>query len=364
MAAPEKNLGLGQNGIVDRIRNTPIGPQLQPLLFDIARGYAPYLGINFDTDVLPNLGDHAWWEADYGVSQVDGREIGMSVKDAFRCLVDTHRTIQIAQGIKETVDHLRQQTIRPLTAIDAGTGTGILSILLAAYGVNQVTAIEFNHDTFEYTQDFLKRAGLGQQITIIEGDATQIDLAARGIKPADVLVSENLSSGLMDEPQYDIIAHLSQYLAADAKIIPYNADLSIAVARADWASVSPDKQITIQARRLKGSRQLSERLPYAHVQSHVGMDVPIIRGEVTLPLREAGPVNTVIISSDFQINEVGEPVHLRSGTAQFLGKHRAFRVFGEVDDSSNVSVDLKYRVGVKGEAMHVTADGNTITFTD
>lgn len=372
MPAPETELGFSQSGILDRIRNTPVGPQLQPVLFDVARAYAPYLGINFDNDVLPNLGDHAWWSADYGVSEIDGRAIGMSVKDSFRCLVDTHRTIQIAHGIKETVDYLKKHRSGPLTAIDAGTGTGILSILLAAYGVDQVTAIEFNHETFEHTSDLLRDFKLDRQINIVEGDATQIDLATKGIRAADILVSENLSGGLMDEPQYDIIAHLSQYLATDAKIIPFSASLSVAIANADWegvdssdwVGVDPKDAVDVQARKLKKCTYLSGYMPYAHVESHVGMDVPIIRGLVNLPLEQRGPINTIVVSTDFQINEVGEPAYLYSGAAEFLGKQRAFKVIGEVQDSDKVSVDLKYRVGVMGKYIHTTANGTSIFLND
>lgn len=359
----QSTLHFGPQGL-ERIRNASSEEALRDVLFDVARDYAPYLGLDFDKDVLPNLSDTSWWEAEYGVKEVDGRAIGMSERDAFLCLVDVHRTYQIAQGIKETVDHLKQSKPDAITAIDAGTGTGILSILLAAYGVDTINAIEFNHKTFTITQKFLKRAGLDDRIHIIEGDATEIAMENHGLeKKADILVSENLSAGLMDEPQYDIIAHLSQYLTEDAKIIPYSADLFASVGNVDW-STSPNGRRVVALRRLEGREDLSDRIPFAHVESKVGMEIPVIEGEATLPLRRDAVANTLIISTAFQINEVGKPIYLDSDTAEFLGKSRAFQLDTDAVSSQEVTARLRYRVGRRGEYMHVTSDGKEIILTD
>lgn len=352
----------GLSGL-DRIRKASNKAEFSDVLFDIARDYAPYIGLDFDKDVLPNLGNKAWWDADYGVSEVNGRAIGMSSRDAFRCLVDTERTFQLAQGIRETVSYLKQQKAGSLTAIDAGTGTGVLSILLAAYGVDAITAIEFKDETFGYTQDFLKKLGLDKKINIMRGDATQIDLAQEGVHDIDMLVSENLSGGLMEEPQYDIISHLSQYLAKDAKIVPYGAELSVSVAHADWEGIDPE-EVTIALRRLRRCEELSESIPYAQVESHVGMEVPIIEGNVVLSPNGNEPINTLIVSTKFQINEVGQPFYLDGGDSEFLGKRRAFRIEGEVTNSDALPVNLKYRTGVMGKYMHVTADRSSITLSE
>jgi len=242
--------------------------EFKKLNFDLARGYAPYLGLNFDKDILLNLGDKAWWEADYGVKIVDGKEIGMSIKDAFRCLVDPHRTYQLAGGIREEVENIRK-TRDCLTGIDAGTGTGILSILMLASGVDKVYAIEINKETYDATSDFIERLGLQGRIIMILGDATQIYLPDLVEQKADILVSENLSAALMDEPQYEIINHLSKYLSHEGKIIPYIAQLSISLAVADWEGVYPGKT-KITERRLIKSEEF-QILYFLRVWSHKGI---------------------------------------------------------------------------------------------
>ncbi len=203
-------------------------------LFDLASTYSTHLNIDFYSDVLPHLNDKAWWEADYGQASADGKSLGMGAKDALRCLVDIHRTYQLYRGISETVKTLQVSGKTEITGIDAGTGTGILAIIMLSQGVNRVNAIEINTETLGVTRKFIDGLGLSNRINLIEGSAITIDTPELRNTKADILVSENLSGGLLDEPQYDIIHHLSEFLSPGAEIIPGEAELYASLASVNW----------------------------------------------------------------------------------------------------------------------------------
>ncbi|MBI5123020.1 50S ribosomal protein L11 methyltransferase [Candidatus Roizmanbacteria bacterium] len=345
---------------INKFRNASNEEDFKIGLFEFSREYAKYLNVDFDRDILPNISNPSWWKTDYGVSLRDGVAIGMDIKDAFKCLIDVRRTFLFAQGIKETVKFLLQKKNNPLTAFDPGTGTGILSVLLVAYGVKKVYAIEFNPQTFKATKDFIKKCELERKIVVLEGDATQILL--EGVKDVDILVSENLSTALMDEPQFEIIKHLSQYLSTDAEIIPYRAQLSVALGNADW---SQEDQIHTGVDMLPQCRQISDVFMYATVVSTKDMVIPLFHNELSIPVKEALPVNTLIFRTDLQMNRVGKIYWMNSGDAEVVVRPWTFKV----DDGNGVVTEtvilhLHYRAGCRMTEMIVSSYKDNISLRD
>lgn len=334
------------------------------VLYDFAGKYCELLRVNFKEDVLPHLHDKVWWEADYGQASRDGKSIGMSAKDALRCLVDTHRTFQIYRGLEETIKELKDSGKDHIVGIDAGTGTGILAIIMVALGADKVYAIEVNQETFGITKKFIDQLGLTDKIKLVEGDATLINVPELIEKPADMLVSENLSGGLFDEAQYDIINHLSEFLSTDAEIIPGGAELYVSLASVDWEGAPPEKN-NLAARRLKRCDVVSPKVKYAQVDSKVGMSVPIIESHVTIPTEFEGAINALLISTRFRINSLGDEVYLESDTADFLGKTSAFKLGGDVYAQDGfVDVSLKYEAGRERKNLNVSVKGNNISLID
>ena len=338
--------------------------QFREILFDFASKYSLYLNLDFSKDVRPHLDDKAWWEADYGQASRDGKSVGMSAKDALRCLVDIHRTYQLYRGISETVEGLKVSGKTEIIGIDAGTGTGILAIIMLSQGVDRVNAIEINKETIGVTGNFIKGLGLSDRVNLIEGDATRIDTPELRKTKADILVSENLSGGLLDEPQYDIIKHLSKYLSPEAEIIPGGAELYASVATVNWEG-APIEKNNIAARRLKECNIVSPRVKYSNVESEVGMSIPIIESNITLPTDFTGPINALLISTRFRINNLGESVYLEPDTADFLGKTFAFKLGSDVYAKGGfVKVSLKYETGRERKHLILPVDGNKIELID
>jgi 16S rRNA G966 N2-methylase RsmD len=304
-----------------------------------------------------NRFDFSFWEAEY--LDPDGKEWGMGTMDAFRCLIDEVRTTPLICGIFETVRELKRNNNK-IVAIDAGTGTCILSMSLAAAGVDKVYALEINPATAKIAPDFIKEFGFENNIEVIECDATRINL---GNLKADILVSENLSSALFDEPQYQIINNLSQYTAEDLKIIPHLAKTYAYLGSSEWSVVNKDKNnYTIAARRLSDLQNLTSPQPYFEVKSERGMNIPQIHGDLVIDVPSVGlPINVLAVCADFQINDANSPYVLRHDTAEFLGKSGALRIPTPViPKDKKVSVHLNYPAGFPRRNTKIEVHENEI----
>lgn len=81
------------------------------------------------------------------------------------------------------------------TVLDIGTGTGILAATAALAGARHVYAVERSSNLSKLARKFFDHNGLGEKITIIEGDSSRIELPEK----ADVLVSEIIGNDPLAE---------------------------------------------------------------------------------------------------------------------------------------------------------------------
>lgn len=325
-------------------------------IMSLADGYVSMLGQD-PKQLFANINDPNFWESQY--LDPTGEAWGMSTMDAIRCLVDMPRTIPLINAINETVNHLKEQGKTNITAIDAGTGTGVLSIALATSGCAQVKSLEINHDSAEATREFVDKLGLSDTIEVIECDATKIDL---GDLKADILVSENLSNGLFDEPQYQIIHHLSQFLSPSAEILPAKSELFVALANTNWQGLDGNRRT---AWKLPYYHKLTESKQYADVVSEQGVLIADVRGQAEFVLPEGSEMaNGLMVSSRFLLNKSGIPQYLEPDTASFLGRSTVFKLQDGVMSGERVVVDLQYTTGMSKDYVNVRRSGNVIKLGD
>lgn len=318
------------------------------VLFDLARVYTRILGIDFDREILPDLNNFGFWDPNYVDKNIE--RWGLDTGDAVRCLVDVHRTKQLFHGSAEVVAALKSEVGGDLTAIDAGVGTGILAISLVGLGVKKVTGIEIVPKTLETTREFIDELGLSDEIGLVLADATAVDTESLVGKKADVLISENLSAGLLNEPQYQIIRHLSPALARHARVIPSGAELLVSVGSADWEKAPKAKdggrRKSISSRRLADLVVLSDRVLVAKIDSRPGMDVPRVNGHAEVNLTGDEVVNTLLITTRFEINSDGRRIYLEPDTAEFLGKTLAIEVPEKaMANNGKMDIELDYPTG-------------------
>lgn len=327
-------------------------PQANGVLTKLAQRFSDLQGWN-TAEIFSKLGDHSFWDAQY--MDPTGEQHGMHTMDAFRCLVDTHRTAQLIQGIVRTIRRQVTEHKGPVTAIDAGTGTGILAMAAVVAGCEKVYALEINPSSAQAARDFIYDNGLHTKIEVIKCDATKVDLHNL---QANLLLSENLSNGLMDEPQYLIIEYLSRFLATSADIIPYAAQVFASLAIANTKDYG-DKT-WLASRKLPNLKIVSPQLLYANVVSKIGMEPPSVEGVADFPDPGEKP-NTLVISTRFQIDKGPDPIMLEPDSAEFLGKSGAFRVYGDLKENTPINLAVSYPVGIRKDFLIAKADQNLVT---
>jgi protein arginine N-methyltransferase 1 len=131
-----------------------------------------------------------------------------------RMLNDRTRTLNYQKAIREVIGPND-------IVVDIGTGTGILAITAAQAGAKHVYAIE-RSIMGKITQQTFDKNGLGNRITLIEGDSRTIELPEK----ATVMVSELLGNDPLGETILPItIDAVKRLLHPNAKLIPYQVNL-------------------------------------------------------------------------------------------------------------------------------------------
>lgn len=349
---------------MERLRVVDNSQHLQESLFDnkldiikLAEEYTRILGLN-PALTLSNTENPEFWDPEY--LDETGVNPGMHVRDSLRCLVDFERTKSLLAAIKKTGEDMKKEGRgQSLVGIDAGTGSGILAMGLVVAGCDKVYALEINPATVNLSRKFIERCGFSDKIEVIECDATKVKIS--GLTNVGILVSENLATGLFDEPQYQIIRNLSEYLAPDAKIIPFASTLFASLGWASWEDMGEEKFAL--ANKFRDRVQASGLYPYMEVSSRSGMEVPHVSGETEIPiLNHSCPINTLFISTRFQMNDGNNPIILEPDQAEFLGKTSAFRLPSDIQAKGGVvNFRANYQVGYRSKLSTIRIERNLIT---
>jgi type II protein arginine methyltransferase len=105
--------------------------------------------------------------------------------------------------------------------LDIGTGSGLLSMMAARAGAGSVVACEVVPIIADMAQQIVAENGYANRIKIVAAPSTDLEVGAQLPAPADILVSEILSSDLLTEDVLDTFedAH-ARLLKDDAIVIP------------------------------------------------------------------------------------------------------------------------------------------------
>ena len=105
--------------------------------------------------------------------------------------------------------------------LDIGAGSGLLSLMAARAGARRVVACEMEPMIAEMAQHIVAANGYADRVTVHAKPSTELTVGAELEGPADILVSEILSSDLLTEKVLDTFedAH-RRLLSPDAIVIP------------------------------------------------------------------------------------------------------------------------------------------------
>jgi len=125
------------------------------------------------------------------------------------CLYDIQRTRMWKQAIEDAV---RDGDV----VVDAGSGSGILSVFAALDSASRVYSIELHPRFCSLIQHLAEINGVADRVKIIAGDAGKVDLP----EPIDVLICELLCTGQFFEPEVQVVNNLRRFFKPGARIVP------------------------------------------------------------------------------------------------------------------------------------------------
>lgn len=146
----------------------------------------------------------------------------VSPTTAAQCAEDVERTRIFIQGVHAVIqEKLHHNNNQPIDVLYAGTGPfGLLLIpllpLLDATRV-RVTLLDIHAESLEKLQQLINYLGVEEFILHMElADAC----VWQSSKNFDLIISETMRQGLIQEPQVSIFSHLQQFLKVDGCLIP------------------------------------------------------------------------------------------------------------------------------------------------
>ena len=110
--------------------------------------------------------------------------------------------------------------------LDIGTGSGLLALMAAKAGAAKVTACEKLAPLAKVARQVVEDNGYADRITVIEKDSAYIRVGIDMERPADVLISEIVDVGLLQEGVLPTMRHaMSNLVATGASVIPKSASV-------------------------------------------------------------------------------------------------------------------------------------------
>lgn len=129
----------------------------------------------------------------------------------YMCLKDEVRTKTFRKAIQKVI---KKNDI----VIDVGSGSGILSFFAVEAGAKKVYAVEIDRLLAQTLRKSISINDQSHIIEVIQGDIFQVKLP----KEVNVVISEMIDTGLLDELQLPILNHLkkSQVITEKTRLIP------------------------------------------------------------------------------------------------------------------------------------------------
>jgi len=130
---------------------------------------------------------------------------------------DTRRNDAFEAAIVDAIDKVGPEAL----VLDIGTGSGLLSMMAARAGAASVVACEVVPIIADMAQQIVAQNGYADRIAVHAAPSTALTVGAELAAPADILISEILSSDLLTENVLDTFedAH-ARLLRKDAIVIP------------------------------------------------------------------------------------------------------------------------------------------------
>ncbi|MCP4805134.1 MAG: methyltransferase domain-containing protein [Proteobacteria bacterium] len=208
------------------------------------------------------------------------------------CLHDVHRTRLWKQAIEDLV---RPGDI----VVDAGAGTGILSMFAAKDGAARVHAIELHPRFVALIEHMAELNEVSDKVQVHHADASRLELS----EPIDLLICELLCTGQFFEPEVQVVNHLRQYLAPGGRILPSKVESFVQLldAQKDLYGVRIDTDSRSDL--LAGDEPVSTRARYDVIDFGRPVEPARVDATVELRARKTRVADAVVITSRAWLTE-------------------------------------------------------------
>ena len=145
----------------------------------------------------------------------NNRNYALQTSDAVFCAEDIKKNSLFFHSI-ENIINLKKRQIKDIIVIDAGSGLGQLGAFALALGARHCYFLEHNPQTLKFCKEFLYSLGFNNRSSFKCCDAKNIQLQDQ----YDILISETITSGFVNEDFPFIINNLLKYKNSKAVILP------------------------------------------------------------------------------------------------------------------------------------------------
>jgi predicted RNA methylase len=153
-------------------------------------------------------------------------EIWSNTDYPYQCLLDTRRTTAFRAAIQATVR-------RGDVVVDAGAGSGILSLFAARAGAGKIYAVEIDPFLASCLARSVKANGLAHVVEVVQDDVHRAPLP----EDVDVFICEMMETGLMDETQVTAVDSLRgrKVVTSRTRLIPLRYETFVELGFTDFS---------------------------------------------------------------------------------------------------------------------------------
>ncbi len=221
---------------------------------------------------------------------------GLSMLDAVHCVYDKERTTIFLNSIEKVIKKIKNPRV-----IEAGIGTGILSFFSSIQGA-KVLGIELNPLTFKLAKKFnqillSKNIIKLNSINLVKADAIEYKTKER----FNILISENLYTGMLFEKQVQINNNLIKYLSDEAIVIPNQMKSHLILTNTKFPLIDKSERKLYIPEHEGKAEVLYEELSTHGEYSDIVFNKKIkkkVNSDITLKIRKNSEVNSFLIYSE------------------------------------------------------------------
>ncbi len=218
----------------------------------------------------------------------------------YRCLADEQRTVAFKQAIEAVV--------KPGNVVlDVGTGSGIMAIFAAKSGARRVYAVEVGKYLHQISKEIFAASPYSDCIVPLRIEARDLNLEL--VEKPDVVICEQITTGLIGEPQGPVITALKHSGVVDAQtaIIPAKFSTSVRLVNFDFSFYGIELKFPVfidyYTREFPRRYQPLSEEKLAHSVSFAEPFDEKVTIKESLRVSAAGVINGVLLTSTTELAE-------------------------------------------------------------